>query len=68
MHSTHRDAVAYLKIGKLTKGLGADVALVLDLPVLLLKWIIKTFVACGASFHLAEIDRLVLRAAGTQNR
>lgn len=32
--------LAYLEIGKLTKSLGADIALILDLPVLLLKWVI----------------------------
>lgn len=67
-YSTQRDSsLAYLEIGKLTESLGANIALVLDLPVLLLKWIIETFVACGASLHLAEIDGLVLCAAGAQN-
>lgn len=33
-------SLAYLEIGKLTKSLGADIALILDLPVLLLKWVI----------------------------
>lgn len=31
---------AYLEVGKLTKSLGADIALILDLPILLLKWVI----------------------------
>lgn len=54
------DTQVHLKIRKLTKGLGANIALILDLPILLLKWVIKTFVACGTSFHLAQIDGLIL--------
>lgn len=46
---------AYLQVGELTKRLGTDIALILDLAVLLLQGVRKGLVTSHVSFVLNEI-------------
>lgn len=59
-------STAYLQVGELAKGLGADVAFILDLPVLLLQWVWEGFVTGHIPLTFNEIHGF-FTAGGSQH-
>lgn len=58
---------AYLQVGELAESLGADIALILNLAILLLKWVGKCLVAGHVSFVFNEIHGFIT-AGGCHHR
>lgn len=56
------DTKMNLQVGQLSEGFAADVALVLDLAVLLLQWVRQRLVArrAHAALHLGQVDGLLI--------
>lgn len=57
-------STAYLQIGELAKGLGANVAFVLDLPILLLQWVWEGFVTSHIPLTFNEIHGFFTAGGG----